>query len=209
VRPSLLEEARALASGPRRVLGIAGPPGAGKSTVAAALVSALGESAVLVGMDGFHLLDEDLVRLGRSDRKGAPDTFDVDAYVGLLRGLRVAGSTVLAPDFDRITDAPVPDAIEVPPEVPLVVTEGNYLLLDDDPWHLVAPLLDTCWYVDVDERLRVQRLTARHHAHGKTLEAARAWATGSDQSNAELVMTTRDRADRIVTDDEIAALLDR
>jgi pantothenate kinase len=129
--------------------------------------------------------------------------------VELLQQLRVPGSTVLAPDFDRITDAPVKDAIEVRPEVPLVVTEGNYLLLQEGPWYQVAPLLDACWYVDVEQRLRVQRLTARHHAHGKRLEAARAWATGSDQSNAELVMTTRDRADRIVTSDEVAALLDR
>jgi len=209
VSSGLLDEAAELASGPRRILGIAGPPGAGKSTVAAALVAALGERAVLVGMDGFHLLDDDLVRLGRRDRKGAPDTFDVDGYVELLEQLRVPGSTVLAPDFDRITDAPVPDAIEVRPEVPLVVTEGNYLLLQEGPWYQVAPLLDACWYVDVEQRLRVQRLTARHHAHGKRLEAARAWATGSDQSNAELVMTTRDRADRIVTSDEVAALLDR
>jgi pantothenate kinase len=164
--------------------------------------------AVLVGMDGHHLLDEELVRRGRRDRKGAPDTFDVAGYVDLLRRLRDGNATVLAPDFDRVTDAPVPDAVVVPAGVPLVVTEGNYLLLRDGPWAEVAPLLDACWYVDVDDRIRLERLVTRHHRHGKDMPAARAWATGSDQMNAGLVEATRHRADRLVTAAEVDALLD-
>ncbi len=171
----LLREARALTAGPRCILGIAGPPGAGTSTLARALVSMFGQRAVLVGMDGFHLLDDELVRLGRRDHKGAPDTFDAAAYVATLARLR-SGGTVRAPAFDRVADAPVPSAIAVPGSVPLVVTEGNYLLLDEGAWDGVHPLLDVCWYVDVEDSVRLPRLVHRHHAYGKSDTDARAWA---------------------------------
>ncbi|CAN5258044.1 nucleoside/nucleotide kinase family protein [soil metagenome] len=202
----LLGEARVLATGPRRILGITGPPGAGKSTLARALVALLGPCAVLVGMDGFHLLNEELVRLGRRNRKGAPDTFDARVYVVALNRLR-SGSTVHAPDFDRVADAPVPDAITVPGSVPLVVTEGNYLLVDEGAWAGVRPLLDVCWYVDVEDSERLRRLVDRHHAYGRSVTDARAWATGSDQANADLVARTRGRADRVVTAAELDATL--
>ncbi len=195
----LLAAARALASGPRRILGITGAPGAGKSVLAQVLVEALGGRAVLVGMDGFHLLDADLHRLGRHDRKGAPDTFDAAGYVRLLRRLRAADEPVVtAPRFDRGLEAPVPDAIVVPREVPLVVTEGNYLLLDDGAWTDVADLLDECWFVEVDEDIRLERLTARHIAYGRTPEQARERTLGSDLANARLIATTRARATRVV-----------
>ncbi|KGM12706.1 nucleoside/nucleotide kinase family protein [Cellulomonas bogoriensis] len=184
----------------RVVLGLAGPPGAGKSTLAARLVEAAAGRAVLVPMDGFHLAQVELERLGRTHRKGAPDTFDAAGYVALLRRLRAPGPDVVyAPEFDRALEEPVAGAIPVGPDVPLVVTEGNYLLLDDGPWAQVRPLLDECWYVDLDDVVRLDRLTARHVAFGKSPQAARRWATGPDEANARLVADTRARADVVVT----------
>lgn len=207
VTPELLRRARALASAwtPQRrpLLGIAGPPGAGKSTLATALVDALtaqGTSAVVVGMDGFHLADEELARLGRADRKGAPDTFDAAGYVALLHRLAEPdGRPVACPVFDRSIEASVPDALVVDPDVRLVVTEGNYLLVDDEAWGPVAAALTECWYVGGDEDVRRERLVARHERHGRSPEAARAWALGTDERNARLVAGTRGRADLVVT----------
>ena len=135
---ALIARARALASaGGRAILGIAGPPGGGKSTLACAVADALGDGAVLVPMDGFHLAQDQLVRLGRRDRMGAPDTFDAAGYVALLRRLRAADEVVFAPAFRREIEEPIAGAIAVPPSVTLVVTEGNYLLLEDGDWALV------------------------------------------------------------------------
>jgi pantothenate kinase len=195
--PALVERARALAdAGGRRVLGIAGPPGCGKSTVAQAVVGELGERARLVPMDGFHLAQGELVRLGRRDRMGAPDTFDAAGYVALLKRLRDAVEPVVyAPDFRREIEEPIAGAIAVPRGVPLVVTEGNYLLLDDPAWAPVRPQLDEAWYVQVDEELRVRRLIERHIRYGKTPEHARAWVERSDQRNAALVAAGAGAAD--------------
>ncbi len=185
--------------GGRALLGLTGPPGAGKSTLAAQIVAAAGEGAVVVGMDGFHLAQAELVRLGRAGRKGAPDTFDVAGYVHLLRRLRDRSEAVVyAPRFDRDLEEPIAGAVPVADSVSLVVTEGNYLLLDAPGWDRVAGLLDACWYVDPGEDDRVRRLVARHVAHGRDPAAARAWALGTDQRNAELVAVTRPRADRVV-----------
>jgi len=186
-------------AGSRRVLGITGAPGAGKSTLAAELVAALAPVAVLVPMDGFHLAGAELRRLGRHGRKGAVDTFDAAGYVALLRRLRDAGEEcVYAPEFRREIEEPVAGAIAVPRDVPLVVTEGNYLLVRDGPWASVRGLLDEVWFVEVDERVRLDRLVRRHVAYGKDAGAARAWARGSDQRNADLVAATRSRADLVV-----------
>jgi pantothenate kinase len=195
---TLVDRARALSSSGRRVLGITGPPGVGKSLTASRLVEVLGDQAALVAMDGFHLDDDVLLALGRRDRKGAPDTFDVDGYVSLLRRLRDADDVVYAPEFDRSLEASRAAAVAVPPDV-LVVTEGNYLLLNEPGWRDVRPLLDEVWYLDVDEDVRLQRLVDRHAAHGKTRDQAVAWAHGSDQRNAELVESTRHLADLQVT----------
>ena len=196
---ALLDRARALLEGPgRAVLGITGPPGAGKSTLAAALVDGLGPGAALLPMDGYHLSNTVLDALGRRDRKGAPDTFDAAGYAALLARLRSpeeAGGTVYAPCFHREFEESVAAELAFGPAIRLVVTEGNYLLLPDGPWAAVRPLLDACWYVDLEEDERLRRLTARHHAYGKTPREARAWAHGSDQANAALVARTRDSAD--------------
>lgn len=187
------------AAEPRVLLGLAGPPGAGKSTLAAALVERLGEGARLVPMDGFHLAQAELVRLGRADRKGAPDTFDVAGYVALLRRLREdRDGTVYAPRFDRHLEEPVAGAVAVGPDVRVVVTEGNYLLHDDGGWQHVRPLLDGCWFVGLDDAVRVERLVERHVAHGRTRAAAQEWVLRSDEENARLVAPGAARADMLV-----------
>ncbi|MBD8061064.1 nucleoside/nucleotide kinase family protein [Oceanitalea stevensii] len=196
----LLERVRALVDrGGRRILGITGAPGAGKSTLAHAVVDALGDKACLVGMDGFHLAEAELVRLDRRARKGAPDTFDALGYVALLRRLRAADErTVYAPVFDRSLEEPIACAVPVPREVPLVVTEGNYLLVADGDWAEVGPLLDESWYVEPPEDVRIARLIARHEAYGRSPEEARERSLGSDQRNSEVIAATRGRADVVV-----------
>ncbi|PZG00521.1 nucleoside/nucleotide kinase family protein [Micromonospora deserti] len=196
----LVARARALAdAGPRQLLGIAGAPGAGKSTLAEQVVAAVGPVARLVPMDGFHLAQAELRRLGRAERKGAADTFDANGYVSLLRRLRrLEPTSVYAPAFRRDLEEPVAGAIEVPPEVRLVVTEGNYLLLPEFPWDEVRPLLHEAWFLDLDAELRVRRLTARHEAYGRPPALARAWALGTDEANAALVAGTARHADLVV-----------
>ncbi len=197
---ALVARARALATpGRRRLLGLTGAPGAGKSTLARQLVDALAPHATLVPMDGFHLAGQELARLGRSDRKGAPDTFDAAGYVALLRRLRERrGDVVYAPEFRREIEEPIAGAIPVPDDVPLVITEGNYLLLSARPWAAIRPLLDETWFVDPPEGDRLAWLTARHVLHGKDPDAAARWARGPDQANAELVAASRRRADLVV-----------
>lgn len=183
----------------RRFLGITGAPGAGKSTIAEALVAALAPHAVPVGMDGFHLRDAELRRLGRYDRKGARDTFDAAGYVQLLRRLHARDDPVVyAPVFDRGLEESIGSAVPVPRDVALIVTEGNYLLVDDPEWGPIAELLDECWYVDPGEQDRVGRLVARHMRYGRSEAEALARSYGSDGHNAVLTASFRHRASRIV-----------
>ncbi|MGZ5417714.1 MAG: nucleoside/nucleotide kinase family protein [Nocardioides sp.] len=197
-----LDRARVLAARPGvAVLGITGPPGAGKSTLAEQVVEAV-PGSVHVGMDGFHLAHSALVELGRVDRKGAPDTFDAAGYVALLRRIRAirpGGSTVWAPQFRREIEDSVAAAVPVTADTTLVVTEGNYLLLDEPPWSEVRDLLSECWYVDVPDDLRRARLQSRHERYGRAPEEARERTLGSDERNAVLVVSSRERASLVVT----------
>jgi pantothenate kinase len=197
---AVFARARRLAEGGRRaVLGIAGPPGGGKSTLAERVVDALADRAAFVPMDGFHLAQPELVRLGRRDRMGAPDTFDAAGYVALLERLRAnTDDVVYAPAFRREIEEPIAGAIAVPRSIPLIVTEGNYLLVDDGDWARVRPQLDEAWYVETDEETRLRWLIQRHIDFGKTPDAARAWVMRSDQANAAVSAATRDRADVVV-----------
>ncbi|BCJ46757.1 nucleoside/nucleotide kinase family protein [Actinoplanes ianthinogenes] len=208
--PDLVNRARSLvASGRRAVLGIAGPPGAGKTTLAESLLAALapapppgltaGSWVAHVPMDGFHLADVELDRLGLRDRKGAPDTFDGWGYAALLRRLLAdEDDMVYAPGFERVLEQPIAGAIGVPRAARLIVTEGNYLLLGEGRWAGLREVFGEVWYTDLDDGERLRRLIARHVLFGKTPEAAAAWATGTDERNATLIAATRDRADLVV-----------
>jgi pantothenate kinase len=182
----------------RRLVGIAGAPGAGKTTYAERLVAESTVPACHLPMDGFHLADVSLRRLGLLDRKGAPETFDAWGYAALLARLRDAGPTVWAPGFERDLEQPLAGAVPVDPHVELVVTEGNYLLLDRPEWRAVRAALDEVWFLDVAEEVRRPRLVARHVQFGKSPVEAEAWVTRVDDANAALVVATRASADRIV-----------
>lgn len=201
----------------RIVVGIAGSPGSGKSTIAGALLARLGGGAALLPMDGFHLANVQLVRLGIRDRKGAPDTFDAAGFAACLGRIRAAGGdghgtasavsaddatddrdTVYAPEFHRDIDESVAGAIAIPPDTRIVVVEGNYLLLESHGWDGVAGMLDLSFFVSIDHKLRVSRLVARHERFGMTHAAAVAWAGGTDERNAVLIEATRHRADHVL-----------
>ncbi|PZE63220.1 nucleoside/nucleotide kinase family protein [Curtobacterium sp. MCLR17_044] len=191
-------------SSKRTVLGIAGAPGAGKSTLARRIVTAVDDrlgagTAVQVPMDGFHLSNAALDALGRHDRKGAADTFDADGYVALVRRLVAADEDVVwAPDFDRRVDEPVAGSIAVPRAARLVVSEGNYLLDDTAPWSALPALFTETWFCAVADDVRLDRLVGRHMRHGRDHDAARAWAVEVDGVNAARVAPTVIRASRTV-----------
>lgn len=206
---ALVDRVQELASEQDRVIiGIAGAPGSGKSTVAswlAAAVTAEGLPAAWVPMDGFHLADAALDRLGRRHRKGAIDTFDGHGYVALLRRLHdEREGTVYAPAFERDLEQPIANSIPVPPETRVVVTEGNYLLADEEPWPLVRRELTEVWYVETEDALRRDRLVARHIRFGKDPASATAWVDQVDEPNAELIAACANRADLLVDLEELA-----
>jgi pantothenate kinase len=199
VLPAVVAEPRG-----RLMVGITGPPAAGKSTlsmaVAAGVVTRLGVSAVAVPMDGFHLANAELARLGLSDRKGAPETFDAAGFVHLLARLRDVPlrEVVYAPMFNRALNESIGSAIPVAPDVRVIVVEGNYLLLDREPWTRVPELLDLVVYVEAPEPARYDSLLRRQLAKGLDAPAAHAWVNDSDELNARLIATTRDRADLVL-----------
>jgi pantothenate kinase len=179
----------------RFLLGLAGAPGSGKTTLAAALAGAYG--CPVVPMDGFHRPEAELRRTGRLEAKGAPDTCDAEAYAALLARIR-AGGTLRAPAFDHRQPDPLPEAVEVPAAAGLVVTEGNYLLLDQPEWSPVRRHLDAVWHLVADEAVRVERLVRRHIEAGRSRDSAFDWVTRVDQANADLVEPAAHRADVIL-----------
>ncbi|HTY29261.1 MAG TPA: nucleoside/nucleotide kinase family protein [Mycobacterium sp.] len=184
----------------RVVVGITGPPGAGKSTLALGLAGLVDGSSYLP-MDGFHLSNAALDRLGRRDRKGASDTFDAAGYIAALRRVHAEHGTrdVYVPAFDRRLDEPVAAAHVIPAGSRLVITEGNYLGVPDGEWAPVRGLLDRLYYVDCPVAVRRERLVARHIEGGRTPQAAAAWAEEVDEVNARLIETTRQYCDGVVS----------
>jgi len=203
LHPSLIRRIDRFRERGGRVLGIAGAPGAGKSTLARAVVDHFGAAAQLLPMDGFHLANEELARLGRADRKGAPNTFDVDGYLDALARVRQREHDVLVPRFHRDIEEPIAGAIRIAASADLVVTEGNYLLLQDDRWALVAALLDESWMLRPHDDVRRERLVGRHMDHGRSTAAAQAWVLAVDEPNARLIAARSTTADLNIDPDNL------
>lgn len=185
----------------RTIVGIAGPPGTGKSTLVRRIVAELptGTRAAVISMDGYHLSGTVLRALDRESRKGAIDTFDSTGFAVLMERLRMrASATVYAPDFDHRMGEPIAASIAVPEDVDIVVTEGNYLLADEPQWKRARTAIDEVWYLRTPHETRLEQLIARHVATGKSAEAAIAWANGSDENNARLIERTAADADLII-----------
>ena len=184
----------------RKIIGIIGKPGGGKSTLSAFLhVNLPSDLVTVVPMDGYHLSNRVLIQLGRSDRKGAPDTFDVTGYAALLKRIRTeTTSAIYYPIFDRAIEESIAAQGEVSPSVKIVITEGNYLLYDQMGWESISGLLDESWFVDTDDEIRLDRLIKRHIQFGRSPAAADAWARGTDERNAQLIGRTKNLADYLV-----------
>jgi pantothenate kinase len=184
----------------RFLIGIVGKPGAGKSTLSAYLLEELHSSEVtVVPMDGYHLSNAVLQELGRADRKGAPDTFDVAGFASLLQRIRREKSVdVYYPVFDRSIEESIAAQGVVTTETKVVIVEGNYLLHDSGGWEAISELLDELWFIDVDDEKRLERLIARHIAYGKSPADAQSWSRGSDEVNARTIATGRSRAHAVI-----------
>lgn len=185
----------------RVLVGIAGPPGAGKSTLAAALASRLGAKAAVLPMDGYHLDNALLEERGLLHRKGAPETFDGAGFVGLVRSLRQSAN-VSYPTFDRENDRTVPYGGRIDAATKIVLVEGNYLLLQTPPWSDLKPLFDVTVYLDVPEPVLKSRLVTRWREHGLSALDAEARAEGNDMRNVALVMGSSCQADFVLGEDE-------
>jgi pantothenate kinase len=187
-------------AGRRVLIGIAGAPGAGKTTLARALAAALaatGTEVAHVPMDGFHLADAALGLLGLRDRKGAPDTFDPAGYAALLARI-AAGEAVWAPAFERDLEQPIAQAIRVPASARIIISEGNYLLLPASEWKAVSSWFDEVWFCQLDDEVRRARLISRHIQFGKTPDQAREWVERLDEANARIVGATAPDADLVI-----------
>ena len=189
-----------IGTGGRCLIGLTGPPGSGKSYLAARLAESLCPSPPVVPMDGFHLTRAVIDQKGLGNRKGSPQTFDPWGFVNLIERLAspAEGAVVYAPRFDRSIEEPIAGAIPISPTDGMVIVEGNYLLLGDSPWAEIRPALDFCVYLEIDDATRVRRLVERHVRYGKSRPEAVRFVRDSDEKNAHLIKATRNRADFIV-----------
>jgi pantothenate kinase len=195
----VIARAQSLMSGERKIVGLIGKPGAGKSTLSAQLIEQLGDQAAILNMDGYHLSNLALRELGRADRKGAPDTFDALGFTEILKRVKhEVDQNIYFPVFDRSIEESIAAQGVITPEIKLVITEGNYLLHNDNNWGGVKKFLDESWFIEVDDQIRIERLVNRHHKFGKSKADAHSWATGSDENNAQVVARTRELADVII-----------
>ncbi len=195
----VVSRAKSLMDAERKIVGLIGKPGAGKSTLSAQLIQQLGDQAAILNMDGYHLSNLALHELGRADRKGAPDTFDALGFTEILKRVKnEVDKNIYFPVFDRAIEESIAAQGVIVPSVKLVITEGNYLLHNGDNWSGVKNLLDESWFIEVDDSLRIERLVSRHHKFGKSRADALSWATGSDENNAKIVAQTRASADLII-----------
>jgi pantothenate kinase len=198
----LFEQIQSLLDGerPRTLIGIVGKPGAGKSTVVEAISKKFDSKLVsIIPMDGFHLSNEELITLGRRDRKGAPDTFDVEGFTSLIERVKTNNHVDHKfPIFHREVEASIADEGMVPKESKIVVIEGNYLFSEEHNWSGVHPLLDHTWFIDINDEIRIERLIARHIRYGKTPEEAETWSRGSDETNARFIGLTAHRAENLI-----------
>lgn len=187
-------------SSERVLIGIIGKPGAGKSTLSKFLMSKLPKEFVtVVPMDGYHLSNKVLKDLKRADRKGAPDTFDVAGFASLIKRIRSEQTqSIYYPIFDRSIEESIAAQGVVTAQTRVIIIEGNYLLHDEGGWEVIKELLNESWMIDVDDDKRIARLISRHIAYGKEPEAAKAWAKGTDEANAQLIERGRARADFVV-----------
>ena len=190
-------EVRALLERPgRQVLGIAGGPGVGKSTLAQKLAAGFGTAVAYVPMDGFHMRHAKLEGLGTVADKGMPHTFEGAAFAEFLAGLKAATGDMSGPGYSRKIEDVVDNAFTVPASTRLLVVEGNYLLLAMAPWWKVKPLLDRAVFISVPRELVRARLLKRHAEEGLfTEERNRAHIERVDLSNYDLVARSRPRAD--------------
>ena len=188
----VVSRAKSLMDGERKIVGLIGKPGAGKSTLSAQLIQQLGDQAAILNMDGYHLSNLALHELGRADRKGAPDTFDALGFTEILKRVKhEVDKNIYFPVFDRAIEESIAAQGVIVPSVKLVITEGNYLLHNGDNWSGVKNLLDESLFIEVDDSLRIERLVNRHHKFGKSKVYALSWATGGDEINAKIVAQTR------------------
>lgn len=192
----LVERAGALPRDRRVVIGIAGGPGVGKSTLATQLVAALGSAAAYVPMDGFHRRHAELEALGTVADKGMPHTFDGEAFVRFLSGLKVATGDVPGPGYSREIEDVVEAAFVTSADARFLVVEGNYLLLAEAPWDGVRPLLDLAVFIDVPRDKVRQRLLRRHAEHGLFTQLRNEQHVERvDLANYDRVSHSRPRAD--------------
>lgn len=204
LKNDLLEAWQAKGKDRRFILGIVGAPGAGKSTLASDLCTEINSEdsdnpAIVVPMDGYHFSNEHLSEINLLALKGIPETFDAYGFVDILRRIKnTTDKSVFCPRFDRTIEASIPDDIEVKPQHKLILVEGNYLLLDENPWSQITSLLDQSWYINCPDDILLSRLIKRHMDGGKSRPEAIAKVESTDLPNASLIEATKSRATRVL-----------